>query len=121
VYKCEPLVGGYLAIRRETHAEPFDVRAAALSELRQRYMQVPKKRPREEGEAAELASSPTKPVDNHPVVAAAIREALNERDNEAGGGMLTTTTEPRLILLLLLLLLLLLFLLLRASVHTHPP
>jgi hypothetical protein len=104
-------VGGYLAIRSTTHAEPSDVRAAALSELRQRYMQVPKKRPREEGEAAELASSPKKPVDNHPVVAAAIREALNDRDNEAGGeGILPTNTRPTLNLLLL-----------SASVHTPPP
>ena len=73
-------VGAYREIRAETQAEePFNT--AAFHELKRRYMNV---RPRDTGEVANL-SSPDAPVDNYPVLAPVIREALRERDNEVEG------------------------------------
>jgi hypothetical protein len=72
-------VGAYKEIR----AEPFD--AAAFRELKQKYMHA-KVRPRDtgEGEAADL-HTPKAPVDNYPVLAPVIRQAISERDDEVWG------------------------------------
>jgi len=54
---------------REIRGKPFD--AAELSELKKRYM-LQRRR--------DALQSPKAPVDNHPVIASVIRDALRERD-----------------------------------------
>ena len=89
-------VGEYREIRDKTKAEePFD--AVAFRELKHKYMTV---RARDTGEAADL-NTPNAPVDNDPVLAPVVRQAIRERDNEVAA-LLRTSTRPTFNLLLLL-------------------